>query len=61
MADQVGLNPVGLSVLDWARERLANCERIALVNTAVDRAGWLEDAAYWRRIIAVLERAGTHT
>ncbi len=39
-----------LSVLEWAKERHANTLRIAASKRA-DRAGWLEDAAYWCAIV----------
>ena len=45
-----------MSPLEWAMERLANCERIAELKTGKDRDGWLEDAAYWRALIADLRR-----
>ena len=45
-----------LSTLQWARERLAHCERIAAEMTDdVERAGWLEDVEYWRDIVAILD------
>lgn len=40
-----------LSVLEWAEERLANTLHIAPTTTGKDRAGWLEDAAYWSAIV----------
>jgi hypothetical protein len=43
-----------MSPLEWATERLANCERIAMFKSGKDREGWLEDAAHWRDIIAIL-------
>lgn len=43
-----------LTPLEWVAERLANCERIAL--QLPDRAGWVEDAAYFRAIKASLEQ-----
>jgi hypothetical protein len=46
-----------LSVVDWARERLANTRRIATEKTGDDIAGWLVDQAYWRAIVEALERA----
>ena len=43
-------------VKQWAEERLANTLRIAdLPNHAEDKAGWLEDAAFWREIVAALD------
>lgn len=43
-----------ISVLEWARERLANTYRLAAEKTGTDRDGWLEDAAYWREIVKAL-------
>lgn len=42
-----------LSVLEWAKERYANTLRIGASKRA-DRAGWLEDAAYWGAIVEQL-------
>lgn len=44
-----------LSTLEWARERLANSERIADQKTGADRASWLEDVRYWRDIVRRLQ------
>jgi hypothetical protein len=38
----------------WVRERLENCLRIAKERTGKDRDGWLEDAKYFRAILARL-------
>lgn len=43
-----------LTVLEWARERYANTLRLAGEKTGADREGWLEDAAYWREIVALI-------
>jgi hypothetical protein len=43
-----------LTTIEWARERLENCERLAAFR-GHDRKGWLEDAAYFRAVIADLE------
>ncbi len=43
-----------LSVVEWVRERLDNCERHAGLRAGKDRDGWLEDAAYFREILAIL-------
>lgn len=45
-----------LTLSEWVRERLANCERIAAKRTGAERAGWLEDARYFRMVLDVLER-----
>ena len=49
--DQPG---AALTVLEWAEERRANTYRLAATKTGADRDGWLEDAAYWEQIVAVL-------
>lgn len=48
--------PSKLTAVAWARERLENTERIAATKTGADRGGWLEDATYWRMIVAALTR-----
>lgn len=41
-------------LLQWTRDRLANCELIAAHKSGSDRAGWLDDASHFERIIAAL-------
>lgn len=43
-----------MPVLAWAKERLANSERIAGGKVGADQAGWLEDVAYWQAIVTQL-------
>ena len=40
-----------LETIGWLMERLENCERHAAARQGTDRAGWLEDAAYFRAAI----------
>ena len=40
----------------WVAERLANCERIARIKQGADKNGWLEDAEYFRQLLAIMER-----
>lgn len=48
---------IELSVEDWVRERLDNCQRIAAGKTGADRDGWLEDAEYFSRVLAMITAA----
>jgi hypothetical protein len=48
-------NEPALTTIDWVRERLANCERIAKTKAGADRDGWLEDADYFKQILTDLE------
>lgn len=43
----------------WVAERLANCERIAKTKTGDDRKDWLEDAGYFRAVLARLTKTPT--
>lgn len=44
-------------LLAWLADRLQNCETIASHRIGADRSGWLEDAAYFKRAIAMLAAA----
>jgi hypothetical protein len=46
----------GLTVEEWASERLANSLRIAATKFGEDRRSWLEDVAYWREIVRRLSQ-----
>lgn len=53
------LTPEAVSA--WLRERQKNCERHAKTRREEDRAGWLDDAAYFGAaisLLAALERPG---
>lgn len=56
-ADMDRIGRVGLTPLDWAKERLANSERIAKMKAGDDREQWHEDEAYWRAIVIALASA----
>jgi hypothetical protein len=40
-----------LTVEEWVRERLDNCQTLAAKKVGADREGWLEDARYFQRIL----------
>lgn len=44
-------------VIEWLKERHANCLRHAAARTGDDRDGWLEDAYYFEMTLAALEIA----
>lgn len=46
-----------LTILDWLKERQANCIRIAKTKQRQDRQGWLEDAAYFQAAIEAVVAA----
>lgn len=43
-----------LTLEEWVKERLRNCESIAAIKGRADRDGWLNDADYFRAILARL-------
>jgi hypothetical protein len=43
-------------VIEWLKERRANCLRIAAQKTGSDRKGWEEDAAYFRAAVMLILR-----
>lgn len=40
--------------MEWLEERFENCLRISEEKTGKDRDGWLEDAAYFAKTIAII-------
>jgi hypothetical protein len=45
------------AVVEWLKERRANCLRIAASKTRQDRAGWEDDARYFEAAIMMISRA----
>jgi len=41
-------------VVEWLKERRANCLRLAAEKTGADRYGWEEDAAYFRAAVMLI-------
>jgi hypothetical protein len=46
--------PSVAGTLDWIEERLANSLRLADEKNGDDRAGWVQDAAYYAKTLAIL-------
>lgn len=46
--------PSVAGALEWLEERLANSMRLADEKSGADRAGWVEDAAYYAKTIAIV-------
>ncbi len=44
-----------ITLVEWVRERLENCNRIAATKTGVEREGWEEDARYFRLILNIVQ------
>lgn len=42
------------ATLGWLEERLDNCLRIARTKSGAERDGWLEDAMYFGKTLAVI-------
>ena len=41
-------------VVEWLKERRANCLRLAASKTRADRLGWEQDAKYFRAAIMLI-------
>jgi hypothetical protein len=41
-------------VVEWLKERSANCTRLAVNKTAEDKKAWEEDAAYFRAAVLLI-------
>ena len=44
-----------MDVLEWLEERRSNALRIAESKSGSDLVGWLEDAEYFRKAVALIE------
>jgi hypothetical protein len=42
------------ATLEWLEERLANCLRIAETKSGAEQDGWLEDAMYCAKTLAMI-------
>lgn len=42
-----------LSLVEWLEEREANCRRHAARNYGAEKAGWIEDAEYFKQAVAL--------
>jgi hypothetical protein len=42
------------TVVEWLKERRANCLRLAAIKTRQDCEGWLEDARYFEAAIMLI-------
>lgn len=47
-------------LIEWLRERYANCVSIAAQKTGTDRDGWMEDAMHFHLAIQLLLAEGSH-
>lgn len=54
MTAETKVCPCGLTVAEWALERLDNCYRIAAEKSGSDLESWLEDAWYWGEIVKMV-------
>lgn len=46
--------PSAAATLEWLEDRLANSLRLADEKNGDDRVGWVEDAAYYARTLAIM-------
>lgn len=45
-----------MELVHWLEERAANCRRIADMKHGEDRAGWMEDEAYFRLAVTAIDQ-----
>lgn len=44
-----------IPVAAWVQDRIENCKRLAAEKTGADRAGWLQDTAYFELILVMIK------
>jgi hypothetical protein len=45
------------TIQEWVKVRIQHCEKLAASKSDDEREGWLEDIAYFRTILEILEES----